>query len=98
MGHSFAENATVNCPHCGNTFRAPIWVIVDIVERLDLRGRIIDATLHKLICPNCSKVAAELDAPLLVYLPDRQVLLFESGIVTSILFSPAQDTTTEQTR
>jgi hypothetical protein len=88
MAHSFAQETGLTCPECGQSFTAQVWQIVDTAERPDLAARIHEGTLHDLPCPHCGHQGA-VDAPLLLYRPDRD---------PPLLFSPAQGTTAEQDR
>ncbi|MDQ7030293.1 MAG: CpXC domain-containing protein [Ardenticatenia bacterium] len=90
MPVSHAEQATLTCPQCGHEFTADIWLIVDAAERPDLIERIRDGTLHRITCPRCGH-AWGLDAPLLLFTPP------EMGTNRPpLLFSPAQQTSTEE--
>lgn len=84
--HSFSLAQTIICPSCGQEFAAKLWLIVDADERPDLVERIRAGQLHELPCPHCGE-AAEIDAPLLVYMP---------AAAPPLLFSPANQTSDEQ--
>ena len=88
MTHSFAQEAELTCPQCGQTFSADVWLIVDAAERPDLLERARAGTLHDLPCPHCGHRGA-VDVPLLILRPGQE---------PSLLFSPAQGTTAEQDR
>ena len=86
MANSFAENASLTCPECGQPFTADIWLVVDAAERPDLAARIRAGTLHDLPCPHCGHQGT-IDAPLLLLRPEED---------PPLLFSPAGSTTAEQ--
>lgn len=88
MSYSYADQATLNCPHCGQPFTAEVWLIVDTNERPDLLQRLQDETLHLLVCPHCGQEAT-LDAALLI-------LRLEGDPV--LIFSPARRTDEAQNR
>ncbi|PZO33783.1 MAG: hypothetical protein DCF17_21540, partial [Shackletoniella antarctica] len=87
MGHSYAESVALSCPSCRAEFVAQCWQIVDGVERPDLLKRIQRGKLHRMVCPDCGQVAANLDQPLLIYRP---------GQTLPLLFSPAEKTSPEE--
>jgi hypothetical protein len=87
MTHSLAQEANVTCPKCGQSFSDQVWLIVDIAERPDLAQRIRDGTIHTTHCPYCGN-EVEIDAPLLIYDPERQ----------RVLFSPPWQTSEEEDR
>jgi len=88
MIHSLAQSIEVTCPDCGTDFTTEVWLIVDVVGRPDLLERIRAGTLHDQTCPHCD-CEVVVDVPLLLYNPGQELPL---------LFSPVQDTTTEQNR
>jgi rRNA maturation protein Nop10 len=88
MPTSFSQTATLTCPHCGRSFDAQVWLIVDGTERPDLLARARAGTLHDIPCPHCGHTG-QVDAPLLLYRPQDEPRL---------IFSPAQGTTAEQDR
>ena len=47
-----------------------VWMVVDISERLDLRQKIVDRTIHSFTCPRCLQ-SHVLDATLLVFQPSE---------------------------
>jgi hypothetical protein len=83
--HSFAERPSLTCPDCGQAFNPEIWLIVDAVARPDLLDRVREKTIHHVVCPNGH--AAAVDAPL---------LLFRPGEAPPVLFSPPQQTSSEE--
>jgi tetratricopeptide (TPR) repeat protein len=85
---SFSESIQAPCPKCDQRLDLNIWLIVGIAERPDLAERIRNGTLHDAPCPHCENVGRA-DAPLLLYRPDAEPCL---------LFSPAQNTTSDQDR
>ncbi len=86
--HSVAESAQASCPQCGQPVDLEVWLIVDVAERPDLAERIRAGTLHDVPCPHCGH-EGQVDAPLLVFCPDAE---------PHLLFSPAQQTSSEQDR
>lgn len=87
LSRSYAESANGTCPNCRHAVQAEVWLIVDSAERPDLLERIRDGRLHEVSCPACGALVGEVDAPLILYRP---------GQMPQILFSPAQDTTSEE--
>ncbi|MBO9391098.1 MAG: CpXC domain-containing protein, partial [Roseiflexus sp.] len=83
---SHAEPITLTCPACGASHTAEIWQIVAPDERPDLVEQIRNGALHTVTCPQCDQTHT-LDAPLLIFRPTA---------APPILFSPAQQTTSEQ--
>lgn len=83
MTHSHAEVPSLQCPQCGASFSAEIWLIVDAAERPDLFERVIDGAVHTVVCPN--GYVSELDAPPRGT-PERP-RRFESG---TVLLSPTR--------
>jgi len=86
MPISHAELITLTCPACGTSHTADIWLIVAPDERPDLLEQIRNGALHTVTCPQCGQTHT-LDAPLLIFRPTA---------APPILFSPAQQTTSEQ--
>jgi CHAT domain-containing protein/predicted TPR repeat methyltransferase len=86
MPISHAQPITLTCPACGTSHTADIWLIVAPDERPDLVEQIRNGTLHTATCPQCGQTRT-LDAPLLIFRPTA---------ASPILFSPAQQTTSEQ--
>ena len=84
--HSFSQPFQATCPQCDQEVNLEVWLIVDLAERPDLAERIRQGALHKAPCPHCDH-AGQMDVPLLLYLPGRE---------PPLLFSPAQNSTTEQ--
>ena len=85
MAHSFAHRPSLQCPECGRSFTAKVWLVIDAAERPDLLARVRAGSIHNVVCPNGH--AATVDAPLLIYRP---------GQSPPILFSPAERTTPTQ--
>src|SRR5205807_4732514 len=83
--HSFSQVTPLTCPECGREFHAEVWLIVDGTERPDLLERARAGTLHAVACPGGH--TAVLNAPLLLFLPERD---------PPLLFSPAENTTAVQ--
>lgn len=84
---SFAQPTEITCMPCGQPFSADIWLIADVGERPDLVRHIRKGSLHDLTCSHCGIRIGEADGPL---------LLFRAGTEPAILFSPAQQTSSEQ--
>lgn len=87
MPHSYAQQTSLTCPHCDQEVAIDVWLIVDVVERPDLAKRIQKQRLYMLVCPHCGETAGQVDAPLLLFLPEQ---------TPPLLFSPAQQTTAEE--
>lgn len=81
---SFYRGMQVQCPECGTSITAKVWLIIDATEHPDLIERCRQGDIHALACPNGHAGIAK--APLLFRLtrPER------------ILFSPPENTTQEQ--
>jgi CHAT domain-containing protein len=86
MPISHAELITLTCPACGTSHTADIWLIVAPDERPDLVEQIRNGTLHTATCPQCGQT----------HTPDAPLLIFRPTAASPILFSPAQQTTSEQ--
>jgi hypothetical protein len=84
--HSYRSDPLLTCAACGESYRADIWLVVDVAERPDLAAKIVDGTIQKGICPNCGETQI-VDMGLLVFRPDGNPVL---------IFSPAQETTPEE--
>lgn len=91
MPRSFAQSTDLTCPHCGHTFSAEVWLIIDAGERPDLLARTRAGELHDVPCPHCGD-SGTVDAPLLIYLPDP------AQGQPPLIFSPAQQSSREQTQ
>ena len=89
--HSYAQTNDFQCPQCGRSFTAEIWLIVDAGERPDLIDRARAGELHAVACPACGPLGA-VDAPLLIYFPDHNPATGQPPLI----FSPAQQTTEAQ--
>ncbi len=85
--HSHSQSVTIACPECGRELTAPVWLIVDAADRPDLLEMACADRLHELTC-TCGR-KTHLDAPLLLFLPDRN---------QPLLFSPAHGASEEQNR
>jgi hypothetical protein len=88
MPNSFSQPTEIRCPECGQPVPADVWLIVDGLERPDLLAQVADDTLHDLTCNACG-YSGGIDAPLLLYLPDRE---------RKLAFSPPRQATPEQSR
>jgi CHAT domain-containing protein len=86
MPISHAQPITLTCPACGTSHTADIWLIVAPDERPDLVEQIRNGTLHTATCPQCGQT----------HTPDAPLLIFRPTAASPILFSPAQQTTSEQ--
>jgi len=51
MPHSYAQAATLDCPNCGQSFQADIWLTVDTAERPDLTERLRGHAPHRDLPP-----------------------------------------------
>ncbi|MFQ5401426.1 MAG: CpXC domain-containing protein, partial [Anaerolineae bacterium] len=74
MAHSYAQQATLTCPACGQPFDAAIWLTIDAAERPDLLDNIRDGSLHDLPCPHCGhdgRPAHPARFPRLAYVPQQ---------------------------
>jgi hypothetical protein len=81
MVNSYARPQDHTCPECGHLLFDKIWLIVDVIERPDLRRSMVDGTLHESTCGNCGCCFA-VDVPLIVFRPDAK---------PNVLISPASD-------
>ena len=88
MAHSLSQPVNLNCPNCGHSFEAAIWLIIDANERPDLLDSTRAGTIHDRSCPDCGHTE-QVDAPILLYRPDD---------MPPLIFSPAQRTTEAQDR
>ncbi|MDX2136930.1 MAG: CHAT domain-containing protein [Chloroflexota bacterium] len=87
MPNSFSQPSQQTCPKTGKPFTFDVWLIVDTVERPDLLQKMRDETLHVVTSPYTGDELGSIDAPLLIFQPDKQ---------PPLLFSPAKGTTQEQ--
>lgn len=79
MSHSFSQPGSVACPRCGAESLVECWLVVDVVERPDLAGRIADGTLHEVRCGRCGD-RGMINAPLLLYRPEDSPCLVFSPV------------------
>ena len=86
LSHSYRSDPLLVCEACGESYRADIWLVVDVDERPDLAARICEGLIHTGGCPQCGETQA-VDMGLLVFRPNAQPVF---------LFSPAQETTPEE--
>jgi hypothetical protein len=86
LTHSYRSDPLLTCGGCGESYRADIWLVVDINERPDLAAKIVDGTIQTGVCPACGERQV-VDMGLLVFRPDGNPVF---------LFSPAQETTPEE--
>ena len=89
--HSLSEVVDLTCGECGRALAFELWLIVDAGERPDLLARARAGELHTVACPTCGPLG-EIDAPLLIYLPDHDAATGQPPLV----FSPARQTSQEQ--
>ena len=89
--HSLSEPLDLTCGQCGRALLFELWLIVDAGERPDLLARARASDLHTVTCPICGP-QGEIDAPLLLYLPDYNPATGQPPLI----FSPAQQTSEEQ--
>src|SRR5213078_5407630 len=87
MEFSYRKEAAFTCSHCRKAFPVLAWLIVDTQGRADLHEAICTGTLHDYTCPHCGQPDHYGDTPLLLYRP---------GKTPTLLFSPAQNTTSEE--
>jgi hypothetical protein len=86
LSHSYRSDPLLVCERCHESYRADIWLVVDVDERPDLAMRIGEGLIHTGICPQCGE-PQEVDMGLLVFRPNDEPVF---------LFSPAQETTPEE--
>ncbi|HAJ37425.1 MAG TPA: hypothetical protein DCL15_17280, partial [Chloroflexi bacterium] len=89
--HSLSETLDFTCGQCGRALPFELWLIVDAGERPDLLDRARAGALHTVSCPVCGP-QGEVDAPLLLYLPDHNPATGQPPLI----FSPAAQTSAEQ--
>ncbi|SLK00916.1 CHAT domain-containing protein [Arthrobacter sp. P2b] len=87
MTNSSAERIEKQCPTCGATAVADVWLIVDESERPDLVRSLRDDVLHGVSCTNCGSDVGQIDAPVVLYRPQRE---------PAVLFFPAKQTSAEE--
>lgn len=68
------ETAELNCPTCGQPFKADVWLVVDRMERPDLVRLLMDGELHVAVCPGCGAEGG-INHPLLLHDPARKEVL-----------------------
>ena len=79
---------TLNCPHCGFSYQAPVFSIVDVGETPELKQLLLTGRLNASQCPNCRNINY-LATPLLYHDPEHEFLA---------VFMPAQLNMTEVQR
>ena len=89
--HSLSESLDLTCGQCGRALTCEVWLSVDAGERPDLLDRARAGDLHTVSCPICGP-QGEIDAPLLIYLPDHNAATGQPPLI----FSPAAQTSQEQ--
>jgi CHAT domain-containing protein/tetratricopeptide (TPR) repeat protein len=77
------------CPDTNKQFPFEVWLIVDTAERPDLLEKMRDETLHLITSPFTGNHIDEVNAPLLVFQPNKQPPL-------SLFYSPVSDMSREQ--
>lgn len=75
MPISYAENAALTCPACGERFTAEIWTLVDAAERPDLVDLLHAGALNVVTCLRCGNTGPA-GAPLLLHDPARRRVYF----------------------
>lgn len=89
LGRQYMESINVTCTQCGPV-PVKYYAIVDLADveqHPQLATAIRDDTIHDLICPQCNTKLGRVVAPLLLHCP---------GSEPTLVFSPAQGTTSEQ--
>jgi len=86
LTHSYRSDPLLVCAGCGESYRADIWLVVDVDERPDLVERICEGMIQTGVCPACG-VKQVVDMGLLVFQPHAEPVF---------LFSPALETTPEE--
>jgi len=76
---------TLNCPHCGFSYNAPVFSIVDVGATPELKQLLLAGQLNASQCPSCRNVNY-LATPLLYHDPEHEFLA---------VFMPAQLNMTE---
>lgn len=66
MPNSRQETTTLQCPACGASFDAAVWIIVDADQRPDLVQAIMHGALNQHYCPECH-ASGTINAPLLFH-------------------------------
>lgn len=89
--HSLSEPLDLTCGQCDRALSFELWLIIDAGERPDLLARARAGALHTVSCPVCGP-QGEVDAPLLLYLPDYNPATGQPPLI----FSPAAQTSEEQ--
>lgn len=89
--HSLSEPLDFTCGQCGRALSFELWLIIDAGERPDLLDRARAGELHTVACPECGP-QGEVDAPLLLYLPDYNPATGQPPLI----FSPAAQTSEDQ--
>ena len=74
MANSYTETTSLTCPHCGESFDAEIWRIIDAAEQRELVEKIKQGTLHEAACPACNQ-SLQVKQPFLLFRPDANPAL-----------------------
>lgn len=69
MPNSISHSIERPCPNCNTTIQSELWFVVDILERSDLVGLIVDQKLNSIRCSKCN-YHKEIEMPLIIYRPD----------------------------
>ena len=80
MDVSFEDRAQFECSACHRDFKASIWLLIDASARPDL---ILDDKLFTPVCSHCGH-PAEIDYPLLLYLPGFFMAWVGTGFGTAL--------------
>jgi len=82
------SDITLNCPHCGFSYQAPVFTVVDVGESPELKQHLLAGRLNASQCPNCHNINY-LATPLLYHDPGHEFLA---------IFMPPQLNMTENQR
>jgi len=69
--NSYSEEIKLNCPICTETVKAEIWLIIDVIERMDLAARTLEGNLNSIKCIKCGNEGL-FDTPLLLLKSDQR--------------------------
>jgi hypothetical protein len=86
MSHSFAQQLSLTCPQCSQSFDADIWLTVDTDANPHLLALLQQGSIHVVSCLQC-RHQGSVDAPLLIYRANEN---------PALVFSPAQSTNQEE--
>jgi len=74
MSERSPQLVSVNCPHCGNQFAAPIQNVIDVGRHPQLKAMLLQGQLNVATCPQCG-TSGMLNAPFIYHDPDKELLL-----------------------